>query len=1584
MKNEVEKKKLQEIMEKQRRETEKRRGAKNLGETDPEPGARLFQILDDEYYKRNKAHVTNIETLFKFFLNIKKKDLQKKEKEEKNAKILEQTKQKIQQRRSELESKNQNYFICQEQYKEEQDISQTTDDSEKLMTMGPNTNKFQLQIQKTETQLKNEIRQEELQQIFKFKDKDVKYTLEKQKISYEAKLAQQKHEFNQKVMEKYNFQKYNNSFNQQINAQVTIQRLYGNPQETIKQKLNQKDKAKIEEIQYKNQVKNQQIQEKQQINQFVNTVIELYQSDFPTAYHYRFPDKLFNYWKEMDDKQETELECDEEEAKERFDIYFDNIVKDLINMHKTFKGFEVFDTIQLLDFWRTLSIQKRVEQNLYFESEDNLIDIIDIYLEKLQLEEEQLEQEMQLREEEEWENRQKLANLVLRKEITHTPIDLMAQPKDRQKIGKELLKIKKAYPNDLILTKMINQEFKDTKIAKSALEYDNFDEEHEAKVKNREIVSTYSQLRGRSNSIDQGNTKQFNLGNKTIQMEKTDQMAQIFEQQLEFFYDDKMADIRQTLHEQKELMREEKELKQYLEQEVLTYLDDRKRRYEENVASLTEFLSELYKIIRKQFPQATKHNFPFQPYGLSKEGKQRYFPKSLKSFFFKLVRSFVQDQKGDFQKDPSQKLPFWAPSGPAGKCRIHEKIACPPGCKYQTLNRVVYDHSKEKQKGDLWQDRPNQTAWDNQYYDEHKKVFLMQFDEIQNCSFFPQIANRIPKKIKAFMKKNDCHYDFVDKFFEKGGNLQKWIEKLGSNLWNQHPKIYRFGCLSRAKAEFYRKKYHDAYQILKKSFNLEQIKQFFLKEKYSVQPHVLLDPMEQEEEDQQNNNQNYQHQNEEKFPKPKEEDFSNSANKNFLNDVFDLIMQLEKKELELLKDEQKIKKELNYIQQNLGSHYQHPQNRHQLKNNLINSQQNTGDLDVELIDQLIGENPEINQNTQNNYDRKNYDQQQQHIQNSIQNPQQQKQLQQNQTQQQQEQQQQLQQVNQNNLLISENDPDLYNKLKLLVKEQMCPLGDQCPGRSNRRWPESNVRGTTPIGVSCIYAHTVQELQFSKQVKNREKMLVDRLNGIYSQMHGKQNTHWKPGNNPVTSNCTLSEGKQGKCGCAHCQERKINKEIIQKFKEKAAEKFQTDQNLRTKAKLRSNFAKNNYALLNDKLGSYTKAEKLFKKERYQEAFSVISELAATTKADIDFLKNSKKEKNLQIQQKLQIPIQIQDQQEFLNIYRESLRGTLDVQDPFIKQKLKKYGLKTGNLGQPQLDLDSFMNNQIENLYLKIEKKLKEKTEIIQKMEKSVAKMEKQQQIQQKLQQSSDVNDNQELTSHVICPIFNNKYQQYKEKKLILKEKNCGDPNCPYSHKIKAVNPLKKQFCPELQFILTQKNDPSTSDPVLNKPKKCSNKNCPYAHDSKELDILPEEEKINRFRQSIEFQRQNLGNSQAPTPFKPATSKQTRKTIEEEHNLWQQQQLEQGEPYKHKNYGENYNELTQSIQNLPYNQQKQIILDAKKSQQINKSVYNRNDQDIINPPTYKFAQKKKKLHKPRIELGANAWKASMLPLHHLCFG
>ena len=64
----------------------------------------------------------------------------------------------------------------------------------------------------------------------------------------------------------------------------------------------------------------------------------------------------------------------------------------------------------------------------------------------------------------------------------------MAKPKDRLKKGKTLLELKKMYPNDRILRKMLLQEFKDTKVAKHPLEYDIVDSDEENKVKIRHLT----------------------------------------------------------------------------------------------------------------------------------------------------------------------------------------------------------------------------------------------------------------------------------------------------------------------------------------------------------------------------------------------------------------------------------------------------------------------------------------------------------------------------------------------------------------------------------------------------------------------------------------------------------------------------------------------------------------------------------------------------------------------------------------------------------------------------------------------------------------------------------------------------------------------------------------------------------------------------------------------------------------------------------------------------------------------------------------------------------------------------------------
>ncbi len=60
----------------------------------------------------------------------------------------------------------------------------------------------------------------------------------------------------------------------------------------------------------------------------------------------------------------------------------------------------------------------------------------------------------------------------------------LANPKDVLKVGKELLNLKKMYPKDPILTKMILAEFQnECKLVKYANEYDNYDSDEEEMIK---------------------------------------------------------------------------------------------------------------------------------------------------------------------------------------------------------------------------------------------------------------------------------------------------------------------------------------------------------------------------------------------------------------------------------------------------------------------------------------------------------------------------------------------------------------------------------------------------------------------------------------------------------------------------------------------------------------------------------------------------------------------------------------------------------------------------------------------------------------------------------------------------------------------------------------------------------------------------------------------------------------------------------------------------------------------------------------------------------------------------------------------
>lgn len=71
----------------------------------------------------------------------------------------------------------------------------------------------------------------------------------------------------------------------------------------------------------------------------------------------------------------------------------------------------------------------------------------------------------------------------------------LATPKDSWRVGKELLKLKKLFPHDRVLERMIESEFKANQVFRLPDEYDVYDVEQDEKLKIRETAQDDRGLR---------------------------------------------------------------------------------------------------------------------------------------------------------------------------------------------------------------------------------------------------------------------------------------------------------------------------------------------------------------------------------------------------------------------------------------------------------------------------------------------------------------------------------------------------------------------------------------------------------------------------------------------------------------------------------------------------------------------------------------------------------------------------------------------------------------------------------------------------------------------------------------------------------------------------------------------------------------------------------------------------------------------------------------------------------------------------------------------------------------------------------
>lgn len=112
--------------------------------------------------------------------------------------------------------------------------------------------------------------------------------------------------------------------------------------------------------------------------------------------------------------------------------------------------------------------------------------------------------------------------------------------------------------------------------------------------------------------------------------EKETQIAEQFTQEMEAFYETKAAKMKQREDKSGKLAEQEKLIVRLIRNQAAQYINNRKRRFEQEVPTLNEFLRTVYREISTSYKEATEKNFPFNHMGFGAKAREN------KSFIFSL------------------------------------------------------------------------------------------------------------------------------------------------------------------------------------------------------------------------------------------------------------------------------------------------------------------------------------------------------------------------------------------------------------------------------------------------------------------------------------------------------------------------------------------------------------------------------------------------------------------------------------------------------------------------------------------------------------------------------------------------------------------------------------------------------------------------------------------------------------------------------------------------------------------------------------------------------------------------------------
>lgn len=385
----------------------------------------------------------------------------------------------------------------------------------------------------------------------------------------------------------------------------------------------------------------------------------------------------------------------------------------------------------------------------------------------------------------------------------------LAVPKDRWKVGRELLALQRLFPHDRVLERMVRVEFCETQAFRLPEEYDVFDKEEDNRLRIFEVPPNERGII----KTDKGEYGSVKLESFKV----TDQTELALLKRQQANHDRAKIGFERALV---------KEAQEYL-QKAKARMSGEESRGAKSAKTMRESLAEAYQRMLKEHASYMKTNFRLLTYGMDEASStfKKSFPDSYKRAFFRVIKALADRKSRRLPfaevRRRVRKLPpsFITTCGPAGNCTFHNTTCPREPCPYATFNKKIIATVKAPRVPRVGKlpTRRQRIFYREDLHQRLERVFMTR-SELINCTFEPATGSLIDQSLAGIE---------VRRMFEAEVTPNSFTEKLGSNLGKLHPDVLKKGKLKQAQQFFKQGEFAKAKSTLSDAFNIHSLRSRF-------------------------------------------------------------------------------------------------------------------------------------------------------------------------------------------------------------------------------------------------------------------------------------------------------------------------------------------------------------------------------------------------------------------------------------------------------------------------------------------------------------------------------------------------------------------------------------------------------------------------------------------------------------------------------------------------------------------------------------------------------------------------------------